>query len=137
MRDIQGGDYEVIDGDKPRTEALAESLSKQTGKNPEIREPAGKDTYTPPPEPELKEPEAKSANQKLIKAIYTRAKDDFKLDHDNALRLVSAITERPIVSMENLSKDEASHVLDTLKHPDTVAGFLKEIKTEKAGLFDK
>jgi len=142
--DNQSAGVEIIEKNetgKKRTEILADTLSKQTKTETTEAEfediPAGKDTYTPPPEPEPEGPETESATQKQITAIYTKTNTEYGLDDIAALRLACAITGQSIVSMKNLSKEEASHVLDTLEHPDTVKGYLAEISGEKKDLFDK
>ncbi len=108
---------------------------------PEIEKPkpAETDTYTPPVEPEKKDPDDKSAmtTSKQSGAIYSKCTSEYKLDKVQALTLVSAIADHPVGSMKDLTKDEATHVIDVLEHPDTTKGYLTEISREKKDLFDK
>ncbi|GAI19251.1 unnamed protein product, partial [marine sediment metagenome] len=67
------------------------------------------------------------ANENQTGAIYSISKTEYNLNHDEALKMASLIVKRELNSLKELSKQEASWIIETLNHSETTNGFLKEL----------
>ncbi len=123
MRDVKDADYEVID-DRSRTDQVAGIVAPEQKAIAETSE-------VPPPVDRLEETEPEPSTQKQTSAIYAQCSKEYNIKQDKALKLASDLVKRELDTMKDLTKNEASWVIDNLNHRDTIEGHLIEINREK------